>query len=260
VEIRYDFTEYAGHFRNFFFKILKLIIISKLNCQETNKTSVKYLNEIVSNIDGCRTHRVKYGKPMIFTKFLHFEFTYQTIKVTLKIIDKYVIDVLLESIIPDFVKFFDELSSDTKTIKWNTGSSTDNINRLQNDITIKHNTSNINSVTKEPKEFGGVEGEKSKIQNEIKATLHLLELFIETLHYLATIPPNNNNDSLIGKIIVIKNISVIRKNINIEILVDEKMVIINLTPKKSNPISIVLDNEGKIGNTIKEIILQNKNF
>jgi hypothetical protein len=151
VEIRYDFTEFEGHFRNFFLKILKLIIISKLNCQETNRTSVKYLNEIVNNIDGCSTHRVKYGKPMIFTKFLHYEFTYQTIKVTLKIIDKCIMDILLESIIPDFVKLFDELSSDAKTIKWNTGNSTNNINRFHDDITTKRDTSNINPKTKEPK-------------------------------------------------------------------------------------------------------------
>ncbi|MDP8906301.1 MAG: hypothetical protein M3M88_02130, partial [Thermoproteota archaeon] len=91
-EIRYDFTEYAEHFRNFFSKTLRLIIISKLNCQEANKTSVKYLNEIVNNIEGCKTHRVKYGKPMIFTKFLHYEFTYQTIKVTIKITDRYIVD------------------------------------------------------------------------------------------------------------------------------------------------------------------------
>ena len=122
-------------------------MISKLNCQETNKTSVKYLNEIVNNIEGCKTHRVKYGKPMIFTKFLQYEFTYQTIKVTIKITDKYIVDILLESIIPDFVRFFDELSSDTKTIKWNTGSSThNNNNTLQENTTVKHETSTADST------------------------------------------------------------------------------------------------------------------
>ncbi len=260
-EIRYDFTEYAEHFRNFFSKTLRLIIISKLNCQETNKTSVKYLKEIVNNIQGCKTHRVKYGKPMIFTKFLHYEFTYQTIKVTIKITDKYIVDILLESIIPDFVRFFDELSSDTKTIKWNTGNSTHNNNKLQENITVNHEiSSTTDSTGKEQKESELGDKEELIIQSEIKTIFYLLELFIETLYYLTTISPNGNKDSLIGKTIVIKDVSVIRKNINIEILIDEKMVIINLAPKKNNPVSVVLDTEDMIGNTIKQIILQNKNF
>ena len=259
-EIRYDFTEYAEHFRNFFSKTLRLIIISKLNCQETNKTSVKYLNEIVNNIEGCKTHRVRYGKPMIFTKFLHYEFTYQTIKVTIKITDRYIVDILLESIIPDFVRFFDELSSDTKTIKWNTGGSKLSNNMLQENIAAKHEISTTDSTSEEQKESEGEDKEELTIQSEIKTIFYLLELFIETLYYLTTISPNGNIDSLIGKTIVIKDVSVIRKNINIEILIDEKMVIINLAPKKNNPVSIVLDTEDMIGNTIKQIILQNKNF
>ncbi len=98
------------------------------------------------------------------------------------------------------------------------------------------------------------------IHSEVKTIFHLLELFIETLYYLTTISPNGNNDSLIGKTIVIKDVSVIRKGLNIEILIDEKMVIINLAPKKNNPISVAIDTEDMVGNTIKQIILQNKNF
>jgi hypothetical protein len=182
--------------------------------------------------------------------------------VTIKIIDKYIIDILLESIIPDFVKVFDELSSDTKIIKWNTDNVThNNNNTLQENTTINHEIStNANTITKEPKEIEGGDKEDLINQNEIRITFYLLELFIETLYYLTTISPNSNNDSLVGKLIVIKDVSVTRKNINIEILIDEKMIIINLAPKKNNPISIVVDNEDKIGNTIKQIIMQNKNF
>ncbi len=258
-EIRYDFTEYAEHFRNFFSKTLRLIIISKLNCQETNKTSVKYLNEIVNNIEGCKTHRVKYGKPMIFTKFLHYEFTYQTIKVTIKITDRYIVDILLESIIPDFVRFFDELSSDTKTIKWNTGSFTNN-NTVQENITVKHEISATHSTANEQIESELGDKKELIIQSEVKTIFYLLELFIETLYYLTAISPDANKDSLIGKTIVIKDVSVIRKSLNIEILIDEKMVIINLAPKRNNPFSVVLDTDEMIGNTIKQIFLQNKNF
>jgi hypothetical protein len=230
-EVRYDFTEHGEHFRNFFFKILKLIIISKLNCQESNETSVKYFNEIVNGIENCKTHRVKYGKSMIFTKYLQYEFTYQTIKVILNFIDKNLIDIFFESIVEDFVKFFDELSSDTKIIKWN--------------ITyIDYNNISENKLMKE----------------EIKNIFYLLESFIESIYYLTTTIPANNNDSLIGKTIEIKDVSVIRKSLNIEILIDDNTIIINLSPKKNNSVSIILDNEENIGKTIKELILQNKKF
>jgi hypothetical protein len=230
-EVRYDFTEHGEHFRNFFFKILKLIIISKLNCQESNETSVKYFNEIVNGIENCKTHRVKYGKSMIFTKYLQYEFTYQTIKVILNFIDKNLIDIFFESIVEDFVKFFDELSSDTKIIKWN--------------ITyIDNNNISENKLMKE----------------EIKNIFYLLESFIESIYYLTTTIPANINDSLIGKTIEIKDVSVIRKSLNIEILIDDNTIIINLSPKKNNSVSIILDNEENIGKTIKELILQNKKF
>jgi hypothetical protein len=230
-EVRYDFTEHGEYFRNFFFKILKLIIISKLNCQESNETSVKYFNEIVNGIEDCKTHRVKYGKSMIFTKYLQYEFTYQTIKVILNFIDKNLIDIFFESIVEDFVKFFDELSSDTKIIKWN--------------ITyIDNNNISENKLMKE----------------EIKNIFYLLESFIESIYYLTTTIPANINDSLIGKTIEIKDVSVIRKSLNIEILIDDNTIIINLSPKKNNSVSIILDNEENIGKTIKELILQNKKF
>jgi hypothetical protein len=230
-EVRYDFTEHGEHFRNFFFKILKLIIISKLNCQESNETSAKYFNEIVNSIEDCKTHRVKYGKSMMFIKYLQYEFTYQTIKVILNFIDKNLIDIFFESIVEDFVKFFDELSSDTKTIKWN-------ITNIDN-----------NNIR-----------EYKLMKEEIKNIFYLLESFIEALYYLTTIIPTNNNDSLIGKTIEIKDVSIIRKSLNIEILIDDNTIIINLSPKKNNSVSIILDNEENIGKTIKELILQNKNF
>jgi hypothetical protein len=207
------------------------MIISKLNCQESNETSVKYFSEIVNSIEDCKTHRVKYGKSMIFTKYLQYEFTYQTIKVILNFIDKNLIDIFFESIVEDFVKFFDELSSDTKTIKWN-------ITNIDN-----------NNI-----------GEYKLMKEEIKNIFYLLDSFIESLYYLTTIIPTNNNDSLIGKTIEIKDVSVIRKSLNIEILIDDNTIIINLSPKKNNSVSIILDNDEKSGKTIKELILQNKNF
>jgi hypothetical protein len=227
-EIKYDFTEHKEHFRNFFSKILKLIIISKLNCLESSEISVKYFKELIKNIENCKTHRVKYGKSIIFAKYMQYEFTFQTIKVIIKIIDKNIINLLLESIIPDFVKFFDELSISTNTIKWN------------------ENNNNNTFDKDEP------------INKDIKTIFYLLEAFIETLFYLATMPSINNNDSLMGKMIEIKNVSMIRKNLIIELLIDDNIIILNLSPKKNNFITIVLDNSSNTGKTIKEITLQKK--
>jgi len=227
-EIKYDFTEHKEHFRNFFSKILKLIIISKLNCLESSEFSVKYFKELIKNIENCKTHRVKYGKSIIFAKFMQYEFAFQTIKVIIKILDKNIINLLLESIIPDFVKLFDELSTSTNTIKWNENN---NDNVFDKDETIN---------------------------KDIKTIFYLLEAFIETLFYLATIPSINKNDSLMGKMIEIKNVSMIRRNLNIELLIDDNIIILNLSPKKNNLITIILDNSNNTGKTIKEIIHQKK--
>jgi hypothetical protein len=227
-EIKYDFTEHKEHFRNFFSKILKLIIISKLNCLESSEISVKYFKELIKNIENCKTHRVKYGKSIIFAKFMQYEFAFQTIKVIIKILDKNIINLLLESIIPDFVKLFDELSTSTNTIKWNENN---NDNVFDKDETIN---------------------------KDIKTIFYLLEAFIETLFYLATIPSINKNDSLMGKMIEIKNVSMIRRNLNIELLIDDNIIILNLSPKKNNLITIILDNSNNTGKTIKEIIHQKK--
>jgi hypothetical protein len=245
-EVKYDFTDHEEHFRNFFFKILKLIIISKLNCLESNETSAKYFNELINNIKNCKIHRVKYGKAILFVKFMQHEFTFQTIKASIKVIEKDIISILFESIVPDFVKFFDELSININTIKWN---EIDNENKDK----LSENNSNNNSSNNN--------NNNKIIKKDIKTIFHLLELFIESLFYLTSMSPANNNDnnnSLMGKMIEIKDVSMIRKNLIMEILVDESMIILNLSPKKNNPISIILDNKYDTGKTIKEIILQGK--
>jgi hypothetical protein len=247
-EVKYDFTGHEDHFRNFFFKILKLIIISKLNCLESNETSAKYFNELINNIRNCKTHRVKYGKAILFAKFMQYEFTFQTIKAIIKVIEKDTINILFESIVPDFVKFFDDLSVNINTIKWN---EIDNENKDK----LSENNSNSNSSNSSNNNNNKI------IKKDIKTIFHLLELFIESLFYLTSMSPANNNDnnnSLMGKMIEIKDVSMIRKNLIMEILVDESMIILNLSPKKNNPISIILDNKYDTGKTIKEIILQGK--
>ncbi len=142
-EITYDFTGHKEYLHNFFVKIIRLMIISKLNCLESNSTSKIYFYEMVKRIDGCETHKIKYGKSMIFTKYLGYEFNFHTIRSTIKIIDQYNISIRLESIFFDFVKIFDKLSSDLQTIKWNTPISTINTTTTTDTIPDKNNNGEI---------------------------------------------------------------------------------------------------------------------
>lgn len=239
-EIRYDFREHPERFRSYFAKIIKLIIISKLNCLEKNLTSLKYFNELIGRIEGCDIHKIKYGKPMIFTKFYGYEFNYHTVRVKIKITDKYTIDISLESIIPDFVKTFDKLSTDTNEINWNLN---------------KHSKNGIN-VEGDRKRNSQDEPNLQLIEKETKLTFYLLDSFIQTLYVLMTQSGVNTN-SLSGRNIEIKDISVSRKILNIEMLVDEKTVILDFLPKSKNGILVSIDNDEKIGETIRTVMLQN---
>ena len=66
-----------------------------------------------------------------------------------------------------------------------------------------------------------------------------------------------DTNSLGGREIEIKDISVSRKILNIEMLVDEKTVILDLLPKSKNGVVVSIDNDEKIGETIKTVMLQN---
>jgi hypothetical protein len=239
-EIRYDFKEHPEQFRSYFTKIMKLIIISKLNCLERNLTSLKYFNEIVDRIEGCDIHKIKYGKPMIFTKFLGYEFNYHTVRVKIKIIDKYTIDISLESIISDFVETFDKLSADTNVINWN-------INKYSTSGTKLEDDQEKNSQD---------EPNVHLMEKETKLTFYLLDSFIQAIYILMTQSAVDTN-SLGGRVIEIKDISVSRKILNIEMLVDEKTVILDLLPKSKNGVVISIDNDEKIGEIIKTVMLQN---
>ena len=238
-EIRYDFREHPEKFHSYFAKIMRLIIISKLNCLEKNLTSLKYFNELISRIEGCETHKIKYGKSMIFTKFFGYEFNYHTVRVRIKISDKYTIDISLESIIPDFVKTFDKLSTDTNEINWNITKYSINGIKLDDQKRNSQDESNLQLMEK-----------------EAKLTFYLLDSFIQTLYLLMTQSSVNTN-SLSDRNIEIKDISISRKILNIEMLVDEKTVILDCLPKSKNGVMVSIDNDEKIGETIRTVMLQN---
>ncbi|MDQ4073661.1 MAG: hypothetical protein M3162_05070 [Thermoproteota archaeon] len=284
-EIRYDFREHMDHFKPFFAKTLRLIIISKLNCLGSNKTSIKYFNEIVNRIEGCRTHTVKYGKTVTFVEYLNYKFNYQTVKVSIKFIENYIIDIILESIFSEFIMIFDRFSSsESSSIKWNIDKNIEtNPNKDNQDLNNgdKRKDDTIQQKKKRNKNRDTTENEGQEkddggmltdiqIQKDIAIIFNLLDSFIESIFFLASSSSspsssdhsiNNNQDiNLKEKTIEIRDVSVVRKTINIEFLVDEKTTIISLTPKKRNPVIIALDNESKTGHALKDIMLQYKNI
>jgi hypothetical protein len=94
------------------------------------------------------------------------------------------------------------------------------------------------------------------MEKETKLTFYLLDSFIQAIYILMTQSAVDTN-SLGGRVIEIKDISVSRKILNIEMLVDEKTVILDLLPKSKNGVVISIDNDEKIGEIIKTVMLQN---
>jgi hypothetical protein len=229
---------------------MKLLIISKLNCLEKNRLSVKYFHKLVSRIDGCDFHPIKYGKPMVFTKFLGYDFNYHTVRVTMRTVENFSIEISIESIIKEFVKVFDELSSSTTEIKWNVTTSSDRINvPMSPSISFEQST--------DGRKFSdSVAPEEEDIYDEEKITFNLLDSFIGSLYMLMNLS-TQDADSLFGKNIEIKDVSLTRKILNIEIIVDDETIILDFNTKSRNKVLVSLDNNAKNGETIKNLMLQN---
>ena len=69
---------------------------------------------------------------------------------------------------------------------------------------------------------------------------------------------SESTHSLSDRNIEIKDISVSRKILNIEMLVDEKTVILDFLPKSKNGVLVSIDDDEKIGETIRSVMLQNR--
>jgi uncharacterized protein YuzE len=94
------------------------------------------------------------------------------------------------------------------------------------------------------------------MEKEAKLTFNLLDSFIQTIYILMTQSVADTN-SLGGREIEIKDISFSRKILTIEMLVDQKTVILDLLPKSKNGVVVLIDIDEKIGETIKTVMLQN---
>lgn len=244
--VNYDFSDHPDQFQYYFNKIMKLIIISKLNCIRTNHSSVDYFVHLVNRIEGCDHHSIKYGKLMLFTKFMGHKFNYHTVNVSLKILEDNILELSIESIIQDFVKIFDTLSSNTSEINWNiTGNKVNNISESGSSSSEK-NEGNDNEVEK---------NQTKEIDYEA-ITFSLLDSFINALYFLMNLSKKNKS-SLMQSVIEVKDISLTRRILTIEVMFDDEIVIIDLNPKTKEKVSITLDDNKCTGETIKSLMIQN---
>jgi hypothetical protein len=192
-EVRYDFEEFHSYANDFVRDLLKLMIISKMNSAVKNLASKNYFMHIISQIDGCDAYVVKYGQPLLYTKYHGMEFTDQNITTQFVRSKDHIIDVTMESVFGEFVKRFDNLASMTKSkVKW------------------------------------GITKEKEEQPDPLFA---LLDSFIGSVVRLSSLD-SSNPDSLVGKRFGIRNVSIIRKSLYLEILINGHLHIIQLNPSK----------------------------
>ncbi|MDQ3807531.1 MAG: hypothetical protein M3298_05120 [Thermoproteota archaeon] len=192
-EILYDFREFPSYADDFIRNLLNLMIISKMNAATKNVTSKNYFTHLVSQIDGCEAYIVKYGQPLLYTKYHGMEFTDQKVTTQFVRSKDHIIGVTMESMFGEFVKSFDSLASMTKTkVKW---------------------------------------GVMKKNEDKPDPLFALLDSFVGAVVRLSSLDPSNP-DSLVGKRFGIRNASVIRKSLHLEFLTDSNLNIIELNSHK----------------------------
>lgn len=248
--VNYDFSDHPDQFQHYFKKIMKLIIISKLNCIGTNQSSVDYFVRLVNRISGCNHHYIRYGRLMLFTKFMGHEFNYHTVNVSLKILENNVLELSIESIIQDFVKIFDTLSSDTREIYWNI------TEKIVNEASSSESESESQSSEKHEIKNNQVENNQTKRTDYEAITFSLLESFINALYFLMNLSMKDKS-SLMNIYVEIKDISLTRRILTVEVMVDDEIVIIDLNPKTKDKVSITLDDDKYTGKAIKSLMIQN---
>ena len=192
-EILYDFREFPSYADDFIRNLLNLMIISKMNAATKNVTSKNYFTHLVSQIDGCEAYIVKYGQPLLYTKYYGMEFTDQKVTTQFVRSKDHIIGVTMESMFGEFVKSFDSLASMTKTkVKW---------------------------------------GVMKKNEDKPDPLFALLDSFVGAVVRLSSLDPSNP-DSLVGKRFGIRNASIIRKSLHLEFLINSSLNIIELNARK----------------------------
>jgi hypothetical protein len=219
-EVRYDFEEFPGYANDFVRDLLKLMIISKINSAVKNLTSKNYFMHLIAQIDGCNAYVVKYGQPLLYTKYYGMEFTDQKVTTQFVRSKDHIIDVTMESVFGEFVKSFDSLASMTRSkVKW------------------------------------GVTKEREDTPDPLFA---LLDSFIGAVVRLSLLD-SSNADSLVGKRFGIRNASIIRKSLYLEFLINGHLNIIELNPckkRKDDAIKLLLFGKPEVSKAIVALMKQ----
>jgi hypothetical protein len=206
-EVRYDFEDYPRYADDFIKDLLRLMILSKLNAAVRNSSSRAYFVSIVSQIKGCEAYVVNYGQPLLYVRYQGIEFTDQKVTTQFVRTDDHVVDITLESLFGDFVRRFDDLASASENkVRW--------------------------AVLPEPE--GNATG---SIPDPL---FSLLDSFVNAVSRL-TMLESSSPDSLKNKRLVIRNASILRKTLYLELLIDGRLNIVEFNPsKKKSELAVAL--------------------
>ncbi len=215
--VRYDFEGSRRYADDFIYDLIKLMIISKMNSTFKNISSREYFVNLIQQINGCEAYVVRYGQPILYTKYMGMEFSDQKITSQFVRLNDHEIDVTMESVFREFIKSFDSLTSTTANrVNW------------------------------------GVDVRKA---SGIHPLLKLLDSFVHAVQSL-TLLEKNNDDSLMGKRFSIRNINITKQSTHLEFLVDGQVNIIGLHPsQRKNEVEILFGNSS-IANTIVSLMKQ----
>ena len=208
-EVRFDFEEFRRHADDFIYNLLKLMIISKMNSTFNDISSRQYFVNLIQQIDCCEAYVVRYGQPILYTKYRGMEFSDQKITSQFVRLNDHTVDVTMESVFEEFIKSFDSLASTTASrVKW------------------------------------GIDVRKD---SNIESFFRLLDSFVHAVHRL-TLLDKDNADSLMGKRFGIKNIPIAKQSTHLEFLVDGEVNILGLYPsKKKVKVEILFGNSSTAG-------------
>lgn len=195
-EVRYDFSDHPKYADTFVRNLIRLMILSKLNCSARSAASKAFFLEVVSQIRGTEAYIVNYGQPLLYVKYRGVAFTDQKIGCKFIRPQVQVIDVVVESMFVDFVRIFDNLASSSESqINWGV------------------------STAKE-----GEEGEEAA-----GSLFRLLDAFVDSVARLSALP-SSSPDSLQGKRFAIRNAIINKKSLDIELLVDDGVNMLRINP------------------------------
>ena len=203
-EVRYDFEDHPRYADDFVKDLLRLMIISKLNSSLRNSASKKYFMDIIAQIQACEAYVVNYGQPLLYVRYRGVEFTDQKVTTQFVRVSDAVVDVTLESMFGDFIKTFDGLASAAQSkVKW------------------------------------AVPDEKTKSPVPDRL-FSMLDSFVNAVNRLTTLD-KSSADSLEGKRFIIRNASILRKTLHLELMIDGQLNIIEInSTKKRNDIAVNL--------------------